>query len=184
MSLCPKCASTLTDAVVDDGGGVLAPTTVLACFGCGGLWLDNEMTQQLVKGILANRVFAIAARATRGDASSANPYRQAPNGACPSCNGTLTAVSTTRARHGIDGLELDICGSHGTWFDAHELATLADAIDQKRVDDETRAAKREAQLNAEVAAVYPDHSGLRSLIEIMATAGTVATTPRRGWHIP
>jgi hypothetical protein len=173
MAPCPKCATLLTTNVIDDGGGMLAATTVLACDGCGGIWLDNEMTQQLVKGILARRVFVVAleGEAARGS-TSAHPYREVPTGGCPACREPMTRVRTTRARHGIDGLELDICTAHGTWFDAEELVTLDDALIEKKMDAWEKSVRREAELNAAVEAVYPQ--GLRTIA--VALAGTTKNT--------
>ena len=70
-------------------------------------------------------------------------------------------------------MELDLCAAHGTWFDAHELIALADAMDRKRARDEAKASARQADLKAEVNAVYGNRQALLGVADLFpVTAGS------------
>lgn len=178
MSACPKCTSLLSRIVVVDGGGLVSSSYVHACESCGGVFLDNEMSQQLVRGILAHRVTEIAEDVDRNaHARGVHPYREIAGGGCPSCGVPMTRVTTTRASHGIDHLELDVCAAHGTWFDAQELVTLREALAEKRFDDGVARMGRAIELEQAVEGVYP--KGLSALREALSRGGRGPILPRR-----
>jgi Zn-finger nucleic acid-binding protein len=147
---------------------------VLACEGCGGVWLDNEVTQQLVKRILDGQVLAIADRTAdvAEQADAALPYRDAAagTGACPICEQALTAVRTSAAAHGVDGIELEVCGAHGTWFDARELRFMAESMDRYDAAGRAAAAAKAAQDKVEVEAAV-DEMGLSVINRVFRANG-------------
>lgn len=106
---CPHCRKRLVTAEIQ---GV----SLSGCTGCGGIWIDNESARKVlaaperVYGELASRAAANA----RGGTRAAHPI-------CAECPGTLDRTSA-------QGIELDVCPEHGTWFDAHELRQLTAAL--------------------------------------------------------
>lgn len=111
---CPHCRKRLV--TVDVKGVALS-----GCPGCGGIWIDNASARQVlaaperVYGELAERAAANARNAAR----AASPI-------CAECPATLD-------RTVAQGIELDVCPEHGTWFDAHELTQLTAALRGERV---------------------------------------------------
>jgi Zn-finger nucleic acid-binding protein len=107
---CPHCRKRLVSVVAK--GVELA-----GCGGCGGIWIDNASARQVLSSPEA--IFADLARRAGNNARSRRPRERAP--VCPVCPAVLDRVVTR-------GIELDVCGEHGTWFDAFELAALVDAV--------------------------------------------------------
>jgi hypothetical protein len=66
--------------------------------------------------LLADRIAQSAAKRTD------TPHKRIP---CAVCDTPM------RVRH-LHGVDIDHCDDHGTWFDAHELRTVADAQAQVR----------------------------------------------------
>lgn len=95
---CPRCGTDLIDAVVG-----------LACVGCRGLWISPADVEEM----------AINMQMPPGPVDlplDVDPSRRQPL-ACPTC------------REGMDlfliyQVQIDVCETHGIWFDANELATV------------------------------------------------------------
>jgi Zn-finger nucleic acid-binding protein len=122
---CPVCRIPLTQLSADDSA-IFLPV----CMQCGGTWLDLVRSQRVVRGLVTESERALADHASKHGtpATAGGSYRQAPThdaGArfCADCAAPLTAVVVKEA-----GVTLDACHSHGTWFDATELATVAEAF--------------------------------------------------------
>jgi len=131
-----------------------APDLVIGeCGQCCGIWLGNRGCQLLLSGELSEKaretiriidaqVGASAERAagyrTPATAGSAEPL------SCPICGAPLTTHITDEARQGVR-VRLDICASHGTWFDRGEAWTLMRAVELERLalDVELETAARE-----------------------------------------
>jgi len=96
---CPRCA---TPTLVPGHG-------VYVCTGCGGAWLDAAQAHQLLAPL-------------GGDVQpSATPQTAAV--ACPVCGNGMYICLTRYA-----GVEFDVCGPHGVWFDRHELERVSHAV--------------------------------------------------------
>ncbi len=107
---CPRCRDPLTP-------GKARNVTLHACSHCGGVWVDLACADRMLQAyesdalLLADRVAQSAGRRT--DTS--------PTGIpCAVCDRAM------RVRH-LHGVDIDHCDEHGTWFDAHELRTVAEA---------------------------------------------------------
>ena len=106
---CPHCRKRLVTAVVKE-------VSLSGCSGCGGIWIDNVSARkvlaqpELVYGELAER----AAENARGGAYVQNPV-------CAECPAVLDKTM-------VQGITLDICAEHGTWFDSRELQRLVLAL--------------------------------------------------------
>lgn len=107
---CPHCRKRLVTVVT---GGV----ALSGCAGCGGIWVDNASARQ----VLAAPEAIFGELAQRAGANARDRSLRAAHPTCPACPAVLDRV-------GAHGLELDVCGDHGTWFDAYELARLVAAL--------------------------------------------------------
>lgn len=106
---CPRCGPALEHAID-------RRVAAARCTRCGGIWLD-----------------ATAYRRTRGagdalsgaatvDTMPAPPVATAPAIACPACNTWMR-----RERVPDTAVDIDLCDTHGAWFDASELRAIATA---------------------------------------------------------
>lgn len=105
---CPACGKPLAAAQV---GGL----ATRSCPACGGLWLDREAFEGLA-----------GSREGQGSVLGALPVPSAPPVAalesvqyrpCPACGQRMNRVNYARQ----SGVVLDVCKSHGIWFDQDEL---------------------------------------------------------------
>lgn len=92
---------------------------------CGGLWLNKDACRALAELTLSKDEHAFVAAA---DARAAEPasksYRDAsPVRSCPTCGKRL---GRSRVKHTID--TVDLCRTHGTFFDPQEAARLDAAL--------------------------------------------------------
>jgi Zn-finger nucleic acid-binding protein len=98
-ALCPRCATP-----------TLVPGhDVHVCTGCGGVWLDDARARQLLAPLGADLQ------------PSAMP--QTAPVACPVCGHGMYICLTRLA-----GVEIDVCGPHGVWFDRSELERVSHAV--------------------------------------------------------
>ena len=107
---CPRCSAALF-------AGKVGHLDALGCGGCGGLWLDNVGTT----AILARYDFDAENLARMVDGNAAKREARSPfeatKGSCPVCAGALQPVDH-------QGVRLDFCAEHGTFFDRGELARI------------------------------------------------------------
>lgn len=98
---CPRCTTST----------VVPSHDVHVCTGCGGVWLDDERARRLLAPLGA-------------DLQPSSTPMTAPIG-CSWCGQTMTICHTRLA-----GVEIDVCESHGAWFDRHELERISQAVSQ------------------------------------------------------
>jgi Zn-finger nucleic acid-binding protein len=114
---CPHCHKKLV--------GVVAKGVELdGCGGCGGIWVNNASA----RSVLANPEEIFADLAKRAADNARNRTVREKNPRCPVCTAVLDPIKT----HGI---ALDVCGDHGTWFDAFELSQLVHVLTHGSVGD-------------------------------------------------
>ena len=141
---CPSCKFELH--AVPNRTGVAA-----VCGGCGGMWLDNASSRSILTNFLEASVKEMArgadamvaqkaqAQAQAQGQAEAAPYRapaSPPTGevmprTCAQCGGALAQSFFEPAR-----IMLDVCGAHGTWFDAGELWAMAQHFEMKAAMDD------------------------------------------------
>jgi Zn-finger nucleic acid-binding protein len=97
-----------------------------ACTHCGGLFIDLAATQELMRAFDRDLV-SIATTIGIGKGEVVGPGVILRDLACPRCSGRLHPLELPGA-----SLEIDICGEHGTWFDANELPKVARAYRRRR----------------------------------------------------
>jgi Zn-finger nucleic acid-binding protein len=97
-----------------------------ACLSCGGLFIDNAASQELVRAFDRDLV-RVATTLGVGKGETVGPGVYQKDLTCPRCGGPLAPVKLPSA-----GAEVDICAEHGTWFDANELPKVARAYRRSR----------------------------------------------------
>jgi Zn-finger nucleic acid-binding protein len=116
-------------------------TVFHGCTGCGGVWLDEKASARVFESFCEDSVRWAEGTARR----SKRP--PSPHGrlACPTCGDEMRPVQIKEA-----GVEVDVCESHGTWFDKSELAIVARALHAPdSVAEIARAAPSSFELNRE-----------------------------------
>ena len=88
------------------------------CGQCGGVWLDNASSQRLTNA-LCDHTVSLADKI--GRAAPGAPHQGPAH--CPVCQHQLRVTRVSRAQ-----VEIDVCDSHGAWFDRDELQTVARAF--------------------------------------------------------
>jgi Zn-finger nucleic acid-binding protein len=97
-----------------------------ACLACGGLFIDNAASRELVRAFDRDLV-SIATTIGIGKGEAVGPGVYQKDITCPRCGGPLSPVNLPSA-----GAEVDICAQDGTWFDANELPKVARAYRRAR----------------------------------------------------
>lgn len=123
-SPCPRCGVELAERTS-------GKAKLLACPDCGGVWIDRADAQRILErkpGALQHILLTqrVAAKARVGY-DIETPVR------CP-----FDAEPLTKAD--VDGVLVDSCPVHGTWFDAGEVHRIANAFTTHA--DKTAAAER------------------------------------------
>ena len=112
------------------------------CGNCGGIWLDNASATRLLNSLPAEAV-ELAQRAAEATTGTADTTAELD---CPVCDRRM------QHHHPDDAtIRLDICATHGTWFDGGELTQILDVLlNKRRQRDELADAIRDAALDAEL----------------------------------
>jgi len=126
---CPGCRAVLTERGA-------AELSLLRCDACGGLWADNAVSQRVSSATLSEPARAFLLELEREVAAAPSPgaVESAAARACPACGDAMPEVTIPHT-----GVKVDVCASHGTWFDRHELVRVYQAIEIKNVDDDEAA---------------------------------------------
>lgn len=125
---CPRCAAPLFEGTSED-------VTLFGCGVCGGIFVDNEGCQAIMKRGHAG-VVALAERAKANARVREEDVR--PTVACPSCATTMKRVRVENAA------TIDVCADHGTWFDAGELQYVASIAGRREMDARLQSYARAA----------------------------------------
>ena len=106
---CPRCAERTLEAFTN------GEATLYDCHGCGGQFVRNPDLAVMIRRHEARRV-GLPRRLRKG-----NPLSQAVTYVpCPVCKELMMRRNFGR----ISGIIVDVCTSHGTWFDAGELPRI------------------------------------------------------------
>lgn len=145
---CPRCRRSLVICAVGEA-------FLEECGGCGGTWVDAES----FKSILRRRERSAAF--TGMGSPVAAPYRAVTAAEkvqylpCPRCGRLMNRLNFGRA----SGVIVDVCKTHGTWFDHDELRRVlafveAGGLDAAR-EREVERLKREAERARNAASTPP-----------------------------
>lgn len=122
--VCPSCGE--NHQLTSRSFGV-EELSILECPTCAGLWLDHHAFRHLVNraptASTGSKIHAMAAARTA--TTEPSPSRLAPQTgpfyrSCPECAGLMQRRNYDEK----SGVVIDVCGSHGAWFDNDELAAI------------------------------------------------------------
>lgn len=171
MRYCPKCGTEVSRTEEGDSGfscpdghGVLTKVrvgilTFGECGGCHGLWVDAEQFARLIDSQESRatmlRWHEQSDRSLVVAEQTVIKYRP-----CPRCTKFMNRVNFAR----VSKVIIDVCKSHGTWFDRDELARVVTfvqdgGLERSRELDHERAAddrRRQAEQQHMVADLKRD----------------------------
>jgi Zn-finger nucleic acid-binding protein len=133
---CPRCSHPLEVASTAD-------TRIHECPRCGGLFTPKEALAEILVRAESGGALPDGAHTTR--ARTLEEVRYLP---CPLCHATMNRVNFGR----VSGVIVDICKSHGTWFDAGELTRVVafaagGGLDRARAREEAERKEERARSN-------------------------------------
>jgi Zn-finger nucleic acid-binding protein len=108
---CPRCGTEL-------GERLSGRATLLACRDCGGVWLAPEAARKVVEHVQGALTLIVLSERVAGSARGLVDH--AKTILCPFDAEPLARVT-------VDGVDVDVCRVHGTWFDAGEVHRIANA---------------------------------------------------------
>jgi Zn-finger nucleic acid-binding protein len=124
--LCPRCPRSLVDDTEREG---------LCCAACGGVLLSHAMLATMVESARPTGESTGRARhAARIPKESEVHY--AP---CPECRQVMARMDFGRR----SGIVVDVCRSHGTWFDGRELEAALDFVRAGGLEEDIDEALRQ-----------------------------------------
>lgn len=138
---CPRCelplqARTIADVVIDE------------CGRCGGVFVDREAVELLLADVRDTRADALLASLVRAEHHPLPPAGARMYVKCPTCS----AMMNRKLFASGSGIVVDVCKSHGTFFDAGELPAILELVQRggleraaRRTDDDRDRERRERQ---------------------------------------
>ncbi len=108
---CPRCGTEL-------GERLSGRAKLLACRDCGGVWLDPEPARKLVEHVHGALTLIVLSERVASGSKALVDHAKAI--CCPFDAEPLARVT-------VDGVDVDVCRVHGTWFDAGEVRRIANA---------------------------------------------------------
>lgn len=111
--LCPRCHADMKTVM-------LGQSTVRECGQCSGLWLDPETLRRICTDHERQAAILSLSPGPAGELR-AEKIQYVP---CPVCGELMNRVNFARKSHVI----VDVCRSHGTWFDIDELCSVVEFI--------------------------------------------------------
>jgi Zn-finger nucleic acid-binding protein len=111
---CPRCGAPFYP-------GMIGKLEALGCGACGGAWLNNEATTIVIQRYLVD-AFELGQRldGLSDHAPALSPF-VATTGPCPICAEPLAPTVH-------EGIHLDYCPNHGTFFDRGELLRALEKV--------------------------------------------------------
>lgn len=115
---------------------------IAGCRACGGTWIDHVVARRVLAGNLPETAKAFVAHVAE---SAAGPrpasYRTSARRderLCPACATPLVASPFSEPR-----ITLDLCQTHGTYFDLHELHAVVYAAEMRGAIAQVEAERAE-----------------------------------------
>lgn len=156
--------------------GQLADVRLHECGKCFGIWLDTATFDQICRR--AEGYASALGPAQTLPPAGLGPVRYVP---CPECRQLMHRVNFARS----SGVVLDVCRSHGTWFDFEELHRIvrfihAGGLDQARAREKTDLVQERIRAQAARNHSEPTHydsslggSSPELLIEVASAAAQI-----------
>ncbi|MCL1907812.1 MAG: zf-TFIIB domain-containing protein [Holophagaceae bacterium] len=155
---CPACGTSIAEEPESELGDLLCPNCKLAmeesilgdaklhnCVRCGGSWLDSEVFENLSADREQRGRVMLGLGSNVGSVAPETAITYRP---CPICNKLMNRLNYAK----ISGVILDLCKSHGVWFDKDELGAVINFIErggliksQQRQQMKLEEAQREAR---------------------------------------
>lgn len=166
---CPGCREPML-------AGQLADVRLHECGKCFGIWLDTATFDQICRR--AEGYASALGPAQTLPPAGLGPVRYVP---CPECRQLMHRVNFARS----SGVVLDVCRSHGTWFDFEELHRIvrfihAGGLDQARAREKTDLVQERIRAQAARNHSEPTHydsslggSSPELLIEVASAAAQI-----------
>jgi Zn-finger nucleic acid-binding protein len=154
---CPRCDQGLDANLVGD-------VLLDECPGCHGVWLDGAALERVLAERRGTTAEAVLGRLTAAP-TAAMPAAGTPAGPaastyvkCPDCGDVMSRMNFARR----SGVIVDVCTSHGTWFDADELPRVIDFARRGGIEETRRKEAEEYFRQTRRARVAADGPGNRS----------------------
>ena len=113
--LCPRCKVGMDPVQV-------GTTTLRECRKCEGIWVRTEMLKEICESReQQSAVLGMAGPLPPEDPGRIEKIRYRP---CPVCGNLMNRVNFANCSHVI----VDVCRTHGTWFDKDELRRIVEFI--------------------------------------------------------
>jgi Zn-finger nucleic acid-binding protein len=138
---CPRCR-------VEMNRVQLGSAQLLECWQCAGLWVDTSSFQQICTD--REEQAAVLGTASPLPEPSAVPLEQKIRYLpCPVCGKLMNRVNFAHCSHVV----VDVCRTHGTWFDKNELRQIvefirAGGLETARARELAELEERRRQLNS------------------------------------
>lgn len=126
---CPRCESS-PELVARLVGDVLLDE----CGECHGVWLDASQLERLIEERKQASTDAVLGMGGPGPIAVAPVPKGRVYVKCPECDAVMNRVNFARR----SGIILDVCRSHGTWFDHNELPKVIEFVMQGGIDEAQR----------------------------------------------
>jgi Zn-finger nucleic acid-binding protein len=120
---CPRCTDVPLRAIA------FGPTRLLACSACGGVFAERPVLDRVLRGdteafkVLAHEAMFVPAR------PRTTPFVLG----CPLCKSSMRSVAVAAAH-----CQIDVCPTHGIWFDRWEAQLVADVVKDPTVAEALR----------------------------------------------
>ena len=136
---CPRCATPLESAQGGDDG------RLHECPRCGGIFVPRDaLVDLLCRAEIAGPFLGGQAK------PGLDPVTYVP---CPLCHATMNRVNFGK----VSGVIVDVCRTHGTWFDAGELTRVVAFASSGGLDKTRfRQQQEKAEIQAQARAVHMD----------------------------
>jgi Zn-finger nucleic acid-binding protein len=165
---CSRCEAPLFRASLGD-------FSLLGCGRCGGVWLGREAAADVMTGQVASAAILAAKLAAN---TELDPTLLARAASCPECRKPL-------AQTNVLGTSLDVCTTHGVWFDRGELQAVMRAAAPAPAAAQLRAISCESSRlcypwlarYAKLCPVLAAVAALVGLLELVAQLGWLGEKP-------
>ena len=137
--LCPRCQIAMEAVVVGN-------TNLRECPKCEGIWADADSLQKICADREQQAAVLGIPHSLPVDTNSLENVRYVP---CPVCNTLMNRVCFAHC----SGVVVDVCRSHGTWFDKDELRRIvefirAGGLDAARAEEIDELERKRRELRA------------------------------------